>query len=97
MTVDIAWFVAAAVVGWLGVVAWLSARGGLRWRLDLLAWLGVIGLPLFVVYFGARRHVTVAGSVFALAAWLACALLLRRLTRPPARPDDAGDGTQTPS
>lgn len=96
MTVDIAWFLASALVGWLGVVVWLSARGGMRWRLDLLAWLGIIGLPLFVVYFGARSSLTVAGCALAATAWLSCAALLR-FTRPPARRDGAGGGTQTPS
>ena len=85
MTIDIAWFLVAAVVGWLGIVVWLSARGGFRWRLDLLAWLGIVGLPLFVVYFGARNDLTVAGCVLAAAAWLACVAALRRLTPPRAR------------
>jgi hypothetical protein len=98
MTVDIAWFLVAALVCWLGIVVWLSAREGLRWRLDVLAWLGAIGVPPFVVYFGARSDLTVAGCVLAAAAWLACAALLRRLIRAPrARPDGAGDGTRTPS
>jgi hypothetical protein len=97
MTVDIAWFLVAALVCWLGIVVWLSARGGLRWRLDLLAWLGAIGLPLFVVYFGARSDLTIAGCVLAAVTWLACAALLGRLRGPRARPDGAGDGTRTPS
>jgi purine-cytosine permease-like protein len=97
MTIDIAWFLIAALVGWLGVVVWLSARGGFRWRLDLLAWLGVLGLPLFVVYFGARSDLTVAGCVLAVAVWVSSVALLRSLTRPRARRGVAGDGTQTPS
>ena len=97
MTADIAWFAAAALIGWLGVVVWLSARGGLRWRLDVLAWLGLLGLPLFVVYFGARSDLTVAGCALALAAWLACAALLRKVTRLRARRDDGGGGTRKPS
>ena len=97
MTADIAWFLVAALLCWLGIVVWLSAREGLSWRLDLLAWLGIVGLPLFVVYFGARRDLTIAGCAVAVAAWVACVALLRGVTRPRARPDGAGDGTQTPS
>jgi purine-cytosine permease-like protein len=97
MTLDIAWFVLAALVGWLGIAVWLSARGGFRWRPDLLAWVCVIGLPLFVVYFGARNDLTVAGCVLAVAVWFACAALLRLLTRRRARRGGAGGGTQTPS
>ena len=97
MTVVLAWFLLAAVLGWLGVTVWLSARGEMRWRLDLFAAIGLVGLPLFVVYFGARRDLTVAGSVFALVSWLAFVALLRRLKRPRARRDDADGGTRTPS
>ena len=97
MTVVLAWFLLAAVLGWLGVAVWLSARGEMRWRLDLFAAIGLVGLPLFVVYFGARRDLTVAGSVFALVSWLAFVALLRRLKRPRARRDDADGGTRTPS
>jgi purine-cytosine permease-like protein len=97
MTVVLAWFLLAALLGWLGVAVWLSARGAMRWRLDLFAAIGLVGLPLFVVYFGARRDLTVAGSVFALAAWLAFVALLRWIKRPRARRDDADGGTRTPS
>jgi hypothetical protein len=97
MTVDTAWFLVAALVCWLGIVVWLSARDRLRWRLDVLAWLGVIGLPLFVVYFGAQNDLTVAGCALAAVAWLACAALLRRLKTPRARRAGGDDGTQTPS
>jgi purine-cytosine permease-like protein len=97
MTVVLAWFLLAAFLGWLGVAVWLSAHGEMRWRLDLFAAIGLVGLPLFVVYFGARRDLTVAGSVFALVSWLAFVALLRWLKRPRARRDDAGDGTWTPS
>src|SRR4051794_16270178 len=97
MTADIAWLLVAAFVCWLGIVVWLSARDGMRWRLDVLAWLGIVGLPLFVVYFGARNDLTVAGCAVAAAGWLACASLLRWVTRPRARRDGADDGTQTPS
>jgi len=97
MTADIAWFLVAALLCWLGIVVWLSAREDLSWRFDVLAWLGIIGLPLFVVYFGARSDLTIAGCALAAAVWLGCAALLRRLMRPRARRDDAGGGTQTPS
>ena len=97
MTADIAWFLVAALLCWLGIVVWLSAREGLSWRLDVLAWLGIIGLPLFVVYFGARNDLTFAGCALAVAAWLSCVALLRWFMRPRARRDGAGDGTQTPS
>ena len=97
MTIVLAWFLLAAVLGWLGVAVWMSARGEMRWRLDLFAAIGVVGLPLFVVYFGARRDLTVAGSGFALAAWLAFVALLRWVTRPRARRGDADGGTPTPS
>jgi purine-cytosine permease-like protein len=97
MTVDIAWFLVAALVGWLGIVVWLSARDGWRWRLDLLAWLGIVGLPLFVVYFGVRRDLTVAGCALAVVAWLACVALLRWVIHPRARRGDAAGGTRTPS
>src|SRR3954464_11852213 len=97
MTAAIAWFLVAALVCWLGIVLWLSARDRMRWRLDVLAWLGAVGLPLFVVYFGARSDVTVSGCVLAAAAWLVCVAVLRWFTRPQARRGGAGDGTQTPS
>jgi purine-cytosine permease-like protein len=97
MTVVLAWFLLAAVLGWLGVAVWLSARGEMRWRLDLFAAIGVVGLPLFVVYFGARRDLTVAGSAFALIAWVAFVALLRWVKRPQARRGDADGGTPTPS
>lgn len=97
MTIVLAWFLLAAVLGWLGVTVWLSARGGMRWRLDLFGAIGVVGLPLFVVYFGARRDLTIAGCAFALVAWLAFVALLRWVKRPQARPDDADGGTPTPS
>jgi purine-cytosine permease-like protein len=97
MTLVLAWFLLAAVIGWLGVVVWLSARDRLRWRLDLFAAIGLVGLPLFVVYFGARRDLTLSGCVFALAAWLAFVALLRWIKRPRARRDDADGGTPRPS
>jgi hypothetical protein len=81
-------FVLALVVGWAGVGAWRSS-----WRPQLLAWLGLVGLPLFVVYLGVRATLTVGGCVAAAAAWLACAVL--RLL--PARRSDAGGGRRTPS
>jgi purine-cytosine permease-like protein len=97
MTIVLTWFLLAALLGWLGVAVWLSARGDIRWRLDLFAAIGLVGLPLFVVYFGARRDLTVAGTAFALVAWLAFVALLRWIKRPRARRDDADGGTPTPS
>ena len=97
MTVVLAWFLLAAVLGWLGVAVWLSARGAMRWRLDLFAAIGLVGVPLFVVYFGARRDLTLDGCAVALVAWLAFAALLRWVKRPRARRDGADGGTPTPS
>jgi hypothetical protein len=84
----VGFFVLALVVGWAGVGAWRSS-----WRPRLLAWFGLAGLPLLVLYLGARGKLTLGGCLAAAAAWLAFAVL--RLL--PAPRSGAGGGRQTPS
>jgi hypothetical protein len=95
----VAWFVLAVLVGWSGLLVWLSARGGLQLRsgLRLASLTGVAGLPLFVAYVAARGELSVGGCVFAFVVWLAFAAALLRFRRPPARRDGEAGGTSTPS
>jgi hypothetical protein len=97
VAVLVAWFVVAVLVGWSGLLVWLSARGGLQLRagLRLAAWTGVVGLPLFVAYVAARGELSVGGCVFAFVVWAAFAAVLWRLRRPPARRDGEAGGTST--
>ena len=93
MSALVAWFLLAACVGWFGAMLWLPGRRA--WRLDVLAWLGLIGLPLLVAYLGARAQLSVPGCVLAAALWLGFGALLFRLKRPPARRGAGDAGTQT--